>query len=48
MRPTARHILELTLVLMACRLGGVNLHGDSGYRKAACAVTCVAEVNPQT
>ena len=46
MHPSARHILELTLVLMACRLGGVDLHGDSGHRKAASAVTCVADSNP--
>jgi len=33
MRPTARHILELVLLLAACRLGGVDLNADSGHRK---------------
>lgn len=48
MHPTARHILELMLVLVACRLGGVDLHGDSGYRKASQTVTCAVDANPQT
>lgn len=48
MYPTTRHILELTLVLIACRLGGVDLHGDSGYRKASSAVTFLATTNPRS
>ena len=34
MRPTTRHILELVLLLAACRLGGIDLNADSGHRKA--------------
>lgn len=34
MRPSARHILELVLLLAACRLGGVDLNAHSGHRKA--------------
>ncbi|MCH2136276.1 MAG: hypothetical protein MK101_06795 [Phycisphaerales bacterium] len=46
MPATARHILELTLLIAACRLGGVELHGDSSYRKGTPAETH-QNVNPR-
>jgi hypothetical protein len=46
MRPTTRHILELVLLLGACRLGGVDLHADSGHRKAQQDIVAMIDVLP--
>lgn len=37
MQPTARHILELALILAACRLGGIDLGVESAPRKGTIA-----------